>query len=74
MELGVGRWNRSVMRELAGELRDEGDEGAGRRAREKKKLRKKEERREAGEREKIGNVYLMREEREVNKKTSFFYL
>ena len=36
------------MRELAGKLRDEGDEGA----REKKKnLRKKEERREAGERE-----------------------
>ena len=50
MGLGVGRWNRSVMRELVGELRDEGDEGAGRRAREKKKLRKKEERREAGER------------------------
>ena len=34
------------MRELAGELRDEGDKGAGRCAREKKKiLRKKEERR-----------------------------
>ena len=26
------------MRELAGELRDEGDEGVGRRAREKKKI------------------------------------
>ena len=39
------------MRELTGELRDEGDEGAGRRAREKKKMRKKEERREIGERE-----------------------
>ena len=23
----LGRWNRSTMRELAGELRDEGDEG-----------------------------------------------
>ena len=37
-----------------GKLRDDGDEGAGRRAREKKKKklrRKKEERREAGERE-----------------------
>ena len=31
--LGVGRWNRTAVRELAGELRDEG----GRRAREKKK-------------------------------------
>ena len=40
------------MRELTGELRDEGDEGAGRRAREKKKkLWKKEERRETGERD-----------------------
>ena len=37
MGLGMGRWNRSAVRELAGELRDEGDEG-GRRAREKKKL------------------------------------
>ena len=35
--LGVGRQNRSMMRELANELRDEGDEG-GRRAREKKKI------------------------------------
>ena len=39
------------MRELVGELRDEGDTGAGRRVGEKKKLRKKEERSEAGERE-----------------------
>ena len=39
------------MRELAGELRDEGDEGVGPRAIEEKKLRKKEERRKAGERE-----------------------
>jgi len=39
------------MRELVSELRDEGDERAGWQAREKKKLRKKEERREAGERE-----------------------
>ena len=51
MGLGVGRRNRSAIRELAGELRDEGDEGVGRRAREKKKWRKKEERREARERE-----------------------
>ena len=29
-ELGAGRQNKSAMRELAGELRDEGDEGAGR--------------------------------------------
>ena len=37
---------RRKKRELAGELRDEGDKGAGRCAREKKKiLRKKEERR-----------------------------
>ena len=61
------------MRELAGELRDEGDEGAGRRDREKKKLRKKEkklrnkEEREKSERERerIGNVYLIGEEREL---------
>ena len=61
-----GRWNKSAVRELAGELRDEGDEG-GQRAREKKKiLRKKGERREAREREreKERNI-LMREEREV---------
>ena len=38
----MGQRNRSAMRELAGELRDEGDEGAGRREREEKKLRKKE--------------------------------
>ena len=46
----LGRRNRSAMRELADELKDDGDEGAGRRDREKKlrkkekKLRKKEER------------------------------
>ena len=39
------------MRELAGELRDEGDEGVDSRAIEGKKLRKKEERRKAEERE-----------------------
>ena len=39
------------MRELADELWDEGDEGVGQRAREKKKLMKKEERRDAKERE-----------------------
>ena len=39
------------MRELVSELRDEGDEGADQRAREEKKLRKKEGRREAEERE-----------------------
>ena len=33
----LGRRNRSTVRELAGELRDEGDEG-GQRAREKKKF------------------------------------
>ena len=38
MGLGVAWQNRSVMRELAGELRDEGDEGVGRRARVKKKF------------------------------------
>ena len=37
------------MRELVGELRDEGDKGAGRQAREEKKLRKKEGRRERSE-------------------------
>ena len=58
-----------VVRELAGELRDEGDEG-GRRAREKKKiLRKKEERREARERERKGKEYFNeRGERSVIKK------
>ena len=54
------------MKELVGELKDEGDKGAGWRAREKK-MRKKEERREARERErkKIGKVCLMRKKREV---------
>ena len=33
----LGRWNRSAVRELAGELKDEGDKG-GWRAREKKKI------------------------------------
>ena len=42
----MSRRNRSAMRELTGELRDE---GAGRRAREKKKI--EEERRETGERD-----------------------
>ena len=46
----LGRRNRLVMRELAGELRVEGDEGVGRRAREEKKIvkerRKKRSRRE----------------------------
>ena len=56
----LGQQNISARRELAGELRDEGDEGVGQRAREKKKLMKKEERREAREREGKGNDYLMR--------------
>ena len=46
MGLGVGWRNISAMRELAGELEIK-----------KKKLRKKEERREAGERERKGNVF-----------------
>ena len=50
MGLGVGRQNRSTMRELANKLRDEGDEGIGQIAREKKKIeeerRKKRSRRE----------------------------
>ena len=64
-----------VVRELAGELRDEGDEG-GRRAREKKKiLRKKEERREARERERKGKEYFNeRGERSVIKKKISFEL
>ena len=65
MGLGVGRRNRSTIRELAGELRDEGDEGVGRRAREKKMEEERRKKRSQREREKIGNVYLMREEREV---------
>ena len=54
------------MRELAGKLRDEGDEG-GRRVREKKKIeeeRKKKKSRREREREKEKNI-LMREQREV---------
>ena len=39
----LGRWNRSAVRELVGELRDEGDEG-GRRATEKKKIFEEERR------------------------------
>ena len=81
-ELGNGAWgdrrwglgwvgelgwrNRSAMRELASKLRDEGDEGAGRRAREKKKIKEeRKKKRSQRERERKGNVYLMREEREV---------
>ena len=52
----LGRWNMSVVRELAGKLRDEGDEG-GRRAREKKRIeeerRKKKSRREREKRKRI---------------------
>ena len=66
MGLGVGRQNRSTMRELANKLRDEGDEGIGQIAREKKKIEEeRRKKRSQREREKIGNVYLMREEREV---------
>ena len=63
MGFGVGR--------RAGSTEQIGDERAGRQAREEKKLRKKEERREKRERErerernKIGNVCLTKEEREV---------
>ena len=59
MGFGVGR--------RAGSTEQIGDERAGRQAREKKKLRKKEETREKRERErnKIGNVCLTKEEREV---------
>ena len=62
----MGRRNRSAIRELADELR-EMRELVGELERKKKKLRKKDERRKVGERErkKIGNVCLMREEREV---------
>ena len=45
------------MTELAGKLRDEGDEGGWRAREEKKILRKKEERREARERERKGKEY-----------------
>ena len=62
----LGQRNRLVMRELVDELRDEGDEGAGRRAREKKKIKEeRKKKRSQRERERKGNVYLMREEREV---------
>ena len=57
----LGQRNISAMRELAGELRDEGDEGVGRQAREKKRLRKKEERRKAGEKEREERKYLFNE-------------
>ena len=58
MGFGVGR--------RAGSTEQIGDERVGRQAREKKKLRKKEERRERErERNKIGNVCLTKEEREV---------
>ena len=57
MGLGVSRQNRSAMRELTGELRDEGDEGAGRRAREKKKIEEERRNKKKPERERIGNLY-----------------
>ena len=56
----LGRWNRSAVRELAGELRDEGDEG-GRRAREKKNFeeerRKKKEEKPERERKKRKGLF-----------------
>jgi len=63
MGLGVGWQNRSTMKELGDELRDEGDEGVGRRAREKKKIEEeRKKKRSQRERERIGNICLMREE------------
>ena len=71
---GAGRQNRLTMRELVGELRDEGDEGAGRRATEKIKLRKKEERREAGEREREREREYFNERGERSVIIFFFFL
>ena len=61
---------------MVGELRDEGDEGAGRQARGKKKLRKKEERREAGERERKKMICLFSERMrgKCNKKKKNIYI
>ena len=73
MGLGVGRRNRSAMRELVSELRDEGDEGAGWQAREKKNLRNIEERREAGEREREKRKCLFNERREKSVIIFFFF-
>ena len=73
MGLGVGQRNRSAIRELAGELRDEGDEGVGRRAREKKKWRKKEKRREARERERENRKCLFNERGERSVIIFFFF-
>ena len=77
MGLGVGRWNKSAVRELAGELRDEGDEG-GQRAREEKKMEeertKKRSQRER-EREKKGKEYFNeRGERSVIKNIYIYIL
>ena len=62
--MGDGAWGGSA-EQIGDERVGRRVEGAGRRAREKKKLRKKGERREARERERIGNVYLIGEEREL---------
>ena len=60
---------------MVGELRDEGDEGAGRQVRGKKKLRKKEERREAGERERKKMICLFSERmREKCNKKKYIYI
>ena len=71
MGLGVGR--------RAGSVEQIGDEGAGRRAREKKKIeeerrkkRSERERERERERKKIGNVCLTKEERESVIKKYFF--
>ena len=69
----LGRWNKSAVRELAGELRDEGDEG-GQRAREKKKIFEEERRKKRSwrEREKKGKEYFNeRGERSVIKKNIY---
>ena len=63
-EISDGAWGGS-----AEQINDKGAgrrvEGVGRRAREKKMEEERRKKRSQREREKIGNVYLMREEREV---------
>ena len=64
-EIGDGAW--------AGSVEQISDEGVGRRAREKKKLRKKEERKEVGEREKENRKCLFNERRERSVIKKYFF-
>ena len=71
MELGVGQRNLSAIKELAGELRDEG----GRRAREKKKIEEeRREKRSRREREKRKCLFNEKRREKCNNNKKYIYI